>query len=340
MPFHRSLAAMFVALGVIGGVAEMAVAQHEAVKWETDLGRAKESAQASGKLLLLHFWTDNCVPCMRLDAAVFNQPSVAAALDRYFVPVKLHSRTAAATTQALGVTRFPTDVVMTTSGEVLAKMGCSPMPMEYVARLNEVATAHASKSGSAFQLAAANSPYGPVVNQAYASLAADLDTPAGAQAAGAAATAASVQTAPPAARPAPVAQANPYATLASPQPAQPAPAAAPIAPAVAAAGPSVGQQAVTPAPEVPAGAPPLGFEGYCAVTMKKQWQWQKGDPQFGVIHRGKTYLFAGVAEKDAFFKDPDAYAPVLSGVDPVLALEQGRAVPGQRQFALEYEGNF
>ena len=38
-----------------------------------------------------------------------------------------------------------------------------------------------------------------------------------------------------------------------------------------------------------------------------------------------------------FFASPERYAPVLSGDDPVLALDAGRNVPGDRRYGLTYE---
>ncbi len=56
-----------------------------------------------------------------------------------------------------------------------------------------------------------------------------------------------------------------------------------------------------------------------------------GDRRWGVIHRGRTYLFAGPEEQRRFFADPDRYAPLFSGNDIVLAADLGQIVPGMRQ---------
>ncbi|MDY0166081.1 MAG: hypothetical protein RBS80_06030 [Thermoguttaceae bacterium] len=50
-----------------------------------------------------------------------------------------------------------------------------------------------------------------------------------------------------------------------------------------------------------------------------------------MIHRGRTYLFADAEKAARFFQDPDRYAPVLSGQDVVLAVDEGRYVSGQRE---------
>jgi YHS domain-containing protein len=85
------------------------------------------------------------------------------------------------------------------------------------------------------------------------------------------------------------------------------------------------------------GSMPVGLEGYCPVTLVDKSVWVEGRPQWGVRHRGRTYLFAGPAEQQAFLAAPDRYSPVLSGDDPVLAFDSGRQVPGQRRYGVTYQ---
>jgi len=92
--------------------------------------------------------------------------------------------------------------------------------------------------------------------------------------------------------------------------------------------------------QLPAGSPPLGFEGYCPVTLKLARKWVAGNPQFGAVHRGRTFLFTGDAERQQFLANPDAYSPVFSGMDAVLILDQQKAVEGSRKFGYEYRGAF
>lgn len=94
----------------------------------------------------------------------------------------------------------------------------------------------------------------------------------------------------------------------------------------------------TPAVELDRYGPmPLGLEGYCPVTVVERGTWVEGRPQWGVRHRGRTYLFAGPDQQHAFLADPDRYAPALSGDDPVLAFESGRSEPGRRAFGVTYQ---
>jgi YHS domain-containing protein/thiol-disulfide isomerase/thioredoxin len=87
-------------------------------------------------------------------------------------------------------------------------------------------------------------------------------------------------------------------------------------------------------PQLPPGCPPVGLDGHCPVTLVEQKRWTTGSTAYGVVHRGRTYLFLGPQEKTKFLADPDHFSPVLSGVDPVLAVENQVAVPGKREFGV------
>jgi YHS domain-containing protein len=84
------------------------------------------------------------------------------------------------------------------------------------------------------------------------------------------------------------------------------------------------------------GSMPLGLEGFCPVTIAERGAWVEGRAQWGVRHRGRTYLFAGPEQQQSFMSNPDRYAPALSGDDPVLAFEAGRSEPGQRALGVTY----
>ncbi len=140
-------------------------------------------------------------------------------------------------------------------------------------------------------------------------------------------------------------QNNPYA-----QPtAVNAPAQVGQPPAIPQQAPQVTQTPpVGPAYDAPA-APPTGprfaVDGYCVVSLVEQLhlpveqqKWRKGDPRWGAVHRGQTYLFAGPGEQQRFLANPDYYTPVLSGHDPVLFLEQGQLLEGRREFGFTHEG--
>jgi len=71
------------------------------------------------------------------------------------------------------------------------------------------------------------------------------------------------------------------------------------------------------------------LEGCCPVTFAADTRWARGDVRWGAIHRGRTYLFASQAFQQQFLANPDAYAPMLSGNDPVAFVDRGELVDGQ-----------
>ncbi len=335
---HSKKATLIVFLTLVAA----APAGAQGVRWRQDLESAKQEAAQSKKLVLLHFWSTTCAPCVALDNTVFNQPNVGSAIEQQFVPVKVNASESQALAQAYGVTKIPTDIVLDSNGQVVRRMVSPSSPMAYLSAMTQVAGEYAARSSAAYQAAANASPYGPAVNNAYSELSLPPALPQTAalqqQAAGVAGVpgvtenryAASAPTATNPVTPAtpgvaPGAVSNPYTAA--------TPAAAPVT-ATAATQTTASVAAAQPA--LPPGSPPLGFEGFCTVTMQRDFKWAKGDAAWGAIHRGRTYLFAGAAERDEFLKNPDQYSPVLSGLDPVAAVEQNQSVAGKRQFAVQY----
>jgi len=105
----------------------------------------------------------------------------------------------------------------------------------------------------------------------------------------------------------------------------------------ATASPEVAVATAAPAEPDTYGSMPVGLEGYCPVTLAERGTWVEGRAQWGVRHRGRTYLFASVDQQQAFLADPDRYAPALSGDDPVLAFDAGKSTPGQRRYGVTYQ---
>lgn len=386
-------------------MATLANAQESGIRWQQDIESAKAEARQTHRMVLVHVVADGCGPCRALESNVFNQPGVAAAIEQQFVPVKLNANEYPAIAQAFGITRVPTDVIVTPEGEVIGKMISPATPAAYVAETTQIVKQYASRSGQAYQLAAANAPNPATLNAAYANLPigqTSMQTPPAAPAvapaiaatqapaqAGPATTYNNSYTTPPAGtvtngyapsnapsysteQPVtPIATnpaANPYGAYAPPTqqaPAQPQPQyqapAQNVAPAYGlptdtsvppatpsgpvseeAQLPTTTQQAVTTpdARQLPAGAPPLGFDGFCPVSMRTAWKWTPGDPKFGAIHRGRTYWFAGAQEQQEFLTKPDYYSPALAGIDPVLAIDHRQSVAGLREHSLDYDGQF
>lgn len=399
-----------------------AAAQQQGINWQQDIETAKATARQSNRLVLVHVVADGCGPCAALEKNVFNQPGVATAIEQQFVPVKLNANEFPGIATGFGITRVPTDVIITPDGQILGKMISPPTPMGYVAETtsvaNKFASQQAAQAGVNQTYIAANTPNLQGLNPAYANLkigeAAKVPPmTAPATAPGATANSYGAPAAPAAGAPqyqpqpatvmngyapptGPAIQpdattiqppitpvptnpaANPYGSYAPPTPAAAAttaPQSAPqygydngytsppaITPQLPPTPPDtsvpptnttspVSEEAQRPAStqqatgvpdpsKLPPGAPPLGFDGYCPVSMRKAWKWAPGDPKYGAIHLGRTYWFAGPQEQQEFLANPDFYSPALAGIDPVLAIDHRQSVPGLREHSLDYDGQF
>jgi protein disulfide-isomerase len=389
-------------------IASVSFAQ-EGIRWQQDIEAAKATAKQTNRLVLVHVWGDGCGPCKALEHNVFNQPGVAGAIEQQFVPVKINANEYPATAQGFGITRIPTDVIITPEGKTIGKMISPATPSAYVAELSQVAGKYRTQSGHAYQLAseAASQPMG--LQPAYANLntgsAVAVQTPPAlpptsgdaryvqpsptsipltAQPAGQYGSAANLPglpttataatnplvgdryaMAPPAGVQPPIAATpatNPYVAGPAPgssplisqpltgydepktdrmaPPALAVPAITHGGPAQAPAQPSTTETKSTPPAQLPSGSPPLGFDGFCPVSMRTAWKWVPGDAKFGAIHRGRTYLFAGPQEQQQFLANPDHYAPALAGIDPVMAIDHKQSVPGLREHSLDYDSQF
>jgi len=283
-----------------------------------------------------------------------------AALAADYVPVKVNADHFPHTCRQYDVSVLPSDIIITPQGQLIEKMnGASDLP-QYLARLNQVAAVARNRAGGRQGQPMPSEP--PLVPQEQvAARPAEVPTYQQQQEYG--------PKSPPASsddryadyynrrgrgesRPAGPSFDGPVTAQHGPPVAanHGAPAAAhhgALRPGIPGAqGPTSPQvearqrEAVPPVPpavELPAGNPPIGLDGYCSVRLAEEGRWVLGDVRWGLIHRGRTYLFAGPEERDRFDVAPDRYAPALSGNDAVLAVERGEMVPGHREHGAWFE---
>ena len=326
------------------------------IAWQTNLRAAHSQAKADGKLLLLHFYTDNCSWCERLEEGSFRAPQVGEAVQKDFVPVKVHASRNPKLTEMFKVTKFPTDVIVSTNGDVLSHSVSPQLPDKFVAML----TGAIPSSTSAAPKIVANTM--PATDSAADNLPAYAKAPQptaptgkpqpGASVASSSKTEVSAPdtsngfTLPGAGLPGQLAGArNEGLSLGMPASANPPSdhsiAATPSleAPSIDSASKSVAESATdsyaiaaandaTPMPE-------LAMQGFCAVTVINEDRWEEGSPQYGVIHLGKLYLFVSEQAMQTFLADPTPYTPVLNEIDVVRFFEEKKIVPGKREWGVK-----
>jgi YHS domain-containing protein len=104
------------------------------------------------------------------------------------------------------------------------------------------------------------------------------------------------------------------------------------------------EHAAAPLPDTPADTegsgklPRVGLDGYCPVELVTHELWEPGDPRWSVVHQGRTYLLSGLNPYRLFRGNPERYAPVHAGADPVLALDENCRVPGRTDACVTYKG--
>jgi len=392
--------------GILFTCALPSVLAQTRIPWLENLQQAQQIAHQEQRLLLIHFYSDTCPPCRRLEQVVFPNPEVHRAMAMNYIPVKINGDRARDTAMRFQVTSWPTDVIADAQGRVLYKTVSPQDPARYVQLLNAVAADFRAAVAPVAAAGRGAPPTEPAVSHAFAAYnnrsdsgsppvypAADARTdslnsragsgqpyaargtdPYGAQVRGPMDTGS-----PPSysAAPAPREQVNPYvgpyapasSADGSPQASDydprsswsPTPTMGGAAPDVSArqtvAMPADGSTPTGPrwqatrfasnpsVPETPAvGGPPntasapQAMDGFCPVTLLEQERWVKGDPRWGAVHRGCTYLFLSQQHQQRFLSDPDRYSPVLSGFDPAHYVDRGELVSGQRAHGMWFRG--
>ncbi|HPP53074.1 MAG TPA: thioredoxin domain-containing protein, partial [Thermoguttaceae bacterium] len=112
----------------------------EGVRWESlSLQAAQQRAAQTRRLVLIHFWSPNCGPCQKMDRLVFSRPEVAAAVETYYVPVKINADQFPYTARQYGITALPTDLVLSPNGQVIRRFQGAVPAEQYIAQLQRVA---------------------------------------------------------------------------------------------------------------------------------------------------------------------------------------------------------
>lgn len=95
------------------------------IEWREDMDAALAEAAAGQKLVLLRFTATWCAPCRVMDARVWPDPAVLAAVSEKYLPVKIDidADASAAIIRKYGVQAVPTLIIADAAGEELARGG-------------------------------------------------------------------------------------------------------------------------------------------------------------------------------------------------------------------------
>ncbi len=112
----------------------------QTIAWGDDVNRAIEAAAKSGQPVLVHFYSDNCVPCKMLDARAFKHPGLCRDLQTKVLPVKInvdHHRDLAIKYQ---ITKWPTDLYLHPNGQEIYRTVSPQDPDAYVKLIDRMST--------------------------------------------------------------------------------------------------------------------------------------------------------------------------------------------------------
>jgi len=350
----------------------------EKIVWQTDIAKAIKQAKEEKKLVLVHFYGDACAPCRVVEEKVFPDPRVVRAMMRNYVPVKINVDKEDKIASRYAVRQMPLDIFLSGgAGQEVYRMVTKDSALDYATMLDQYAIQTGIGSGrqaalqerearyvspenlqGAQQPSAQHPPaqqqyvqnqYAPQneagVNR-YSQNVADQQSQVAGRSSDAVQTTyggADAGSAQP--------QVGPYGSQAAAPVVQPEmvqgygqrPSTNMLWTNFQDSGDITGRQPIhnqfIPLKDIP----PIGLDGFCPVSVapgpNQKGAWKKGDPRFGAVHRGRTYLFHSAAEQTKFLADPDAYSPMLSGADPVIFAETGKLVEGRRSFGTAFPQN-
>lgn len=92
--------------------------------WRSDFDAAQREAQRLDRPMLVHFYTDWCFPCRRMEQDVLSRQTVTQVLESRMILVKLNAEQHPEIAQRFGVELFPTDVIVDPAGKrILSSTG-------------------------------------------------------------------------------------------------------------------------------------------------------------------------------------------------------------------------
>ncbi len=136
MKWMQSLQRTILAFVLVAMAAPL-VAQ-DRIPWITDLSQARDVAQRQNRLVLLHFWSETCIPCKQVERQVFNRPEFIRALTTGYIPVKINANQKPELADFYNIERVPTDVIVTPEGREVQRFQSLQDPNQYIAMLDGI----------------------------------------------------------------------------------------------------------------------------------------------------------------------------------------------------------
>jgi YHS domain-containing protein/thioredoxin-like negative regulator of GroEL len=317
------------------------------ILWVDNLDTAIRRSEQTGKPLMIHFYGDNCPPCRMLEKKAFRDESLIQTMNSSVIAVRINAERELKTALRFRVNRWPTDVYFYPNGEEIYRNVSNQDPAVFEKIIAKVADKNsqrreASSTNATLASYPKTSVTATVPNDTLAALTPATQIPATQGPARIRLTEStfnSVDTAE-------VAQSTPPSLpkdVTSAQ-SQSSPVIAEATQPLLASKATDESQAVSAAANVPSNLPEAtAMGGHCPVTLRAAIDaskagrtpsaaWVLGSPEHTARHRGRTYYFSSAETRDVFLKDPDRYAPVLSGCDLVEYSKSGKWIDGDCRY--------
>ena len=78
------------------------------------------------------------------------------------------------------------------------------------------------------------------------------------------------------------------------------------------------------------------LDGYCPVELARKKAWKLGNEKYQAEYLGRNFHFLDQENRQAFLADPEKFAPMIAGFDPVALVESGELRLGKRRHGAWY----
>jgi thiol-disulfide isomerase/thioredoxin len=341
------------------------------ILWEDSLESAMRRSEQTGKPLMIHFYGDNCPPCRMLEKKAFRDETLIQTMNSSVVAVRVNAERELKTALRFRVNRWPTDVYFYPNGEEIYRNVSNQDPAVFEKIIAKVADKNSQRSEAATTKASLASyprtslpmtARNDAVTQASTQQIPTQQIPTQ-QIPIQQVPAPQVPTHEVKTQQGPTRIRLAESTLHSVDTADVALSSSPSLPqsvtSAETSSPSIVTEAAQPlmasntnedsqgtstAANTPSNLPEAtAMGGHCPVTLRaaidaaKAGQapssaWVLGSLEHTARHRGRTYYFSTAQARDVFLKNPDRYAPVLSGCDLVEYSKSGKWIDGDCRY--------
>ena len=104
---------------LVASVCSSVSAETPLIAWRTDIDAAWRSTKENERLLLLYVKSENCYFCRKMESDSYRDPQVKAVIEASFVPAAIHAGKSPELTKKMGISAFPTSVIINSDGQVI-----------------------------------------------------------------------------------------------------------------------------------------------------------------------------------------------------------------------------